>query len=146
MLDNLSKLLTGDMLKALCDMGHGESIVIADANFPADIISDKVLRCPGMNVSDVLSAIIGIFPIDVDYTENPVMLMEITDNDKAKGLPTPEAWGDYKRIISERYPEIEFAHTERFAFYELCRKASVVFVTGESRTYGNILITKGIVF
>ena len=66
--------------------------------------------------------------------------------DKAKGLPTPEAWGDYKRIISERYPEIEFAHTERFAFYELCRKASVVFVTGESRTYGNILITKGIVF
>lgn len=146
MLANISKLLTGDMLKALCDMGHGESIVVADANFPAGLISDKIIRCPGMNVSDVLSAIIDIFPIDAEYTEHPVMLMEITDGDKAKGLPTPEAWGDYKRIISAKYPEIEFAHTERFAFYELCKKASVVFVTGESRTYGNILITKGIVF
>ncbi|MDD6094615.1 MAG: RbsD/FucU domain-containing protein [Clostridia bacterium] len=145
MLDNISKLLTGDMLRALCDMGHGETIVIADANFPADSLSDKVQRCPGMNVSDVLSAIIDLFPIDVAYTENPAIVMELTEGDKAKRMPTPEAWGDYERIFHKRYPELKLGRVERYDFYELSKKAAVVFVTGEDRLYGNILLTKGCV-
>ncbi len=145
MLDNVSKLLTGDMLKALCDMGHGETLVIADANFPAESVNPRIIRCPGMNVSDVLDAIKKLFPIDVAYTEMPAIVMELTDGDKAKGMPTPEAWGDYERIMGERYPGIKLSNVQRAHFYELAAKANVVFVTGEERLYGNLLLTKGCV-
>ena len=36
MLKNVPEILTGDVLKILCDMGHGDELVIADANFPAE--------------------------------------------------------------------------------------------------------------
>lgn len=39
MLKNVDKLLTGDLLKILCDMGHGDELVIADANFPSHSIA-----------------------------------------------------------------------------------------------------------
>lgn len=145
MLDNISKLLTGDMLKVLCDMGHGETLVIADANFPAESVSHNVLRCPGMNVSDVLSAISPLFPIDVDYTEFPATVMELTDGDKARGMARPEAWADYERIFRVRYPKLSLGCVSRERFYELSSRANAVFVTGEDRLYGNILLTKGCV-
>ena len=145
MLDNVSKLLNGDMLKALCDMGHGETMVIADANFPAKTVSDNIISCPGMNVSDVLEAIVDLFPVDVEYTEKPAIIMELTDGDKAKGLPRPEAWDDYERILSKRYPGIKLNNVPREKFYELSRETIVVFLTGEDRLYGNLLLTKGCV-
>ena len=68
MLLGISKLLTGDMLKALCDMGHGDELVIAAANFPAESIAAStgraLIRVPGVNASELLEAIIDLFPVD----------------------------------------------------------------------------------
>ncbi|MBR5977985.1 MAG: fucose isomerase, partial [Verrucomicrobia bacterium] len=41
MLNKISKLLTGDMLKVLCDMGHGDVLILADANFPGESIAKE---------------------------------------------------------------------------------------------------------
>ena len=54
MLNNISKILTGDMLKALCDMGHGDVLIISDANFPGDTVAQRLIRCPGVDVSAIL--------------------------------------------------------------------------------------------
>ncbi|MBO7091607.1 MAG: fucose isomerase, partial [Victivallales bacterium] len=68
MLNNISKILTGDMLKALCDMGHGDVLIISDANFPGDTVAQRLIRCPGVDVSALLKAIVDLFPLDVAYT------------------------------------------------------------------------------
>jgi L-fucose mutarotase len=144
MLENVSKLLTGDLLKILCDMGHGDTIVIADANFPGNL-NERQLRYPGVNVGDILKAIMDIFPFDYAYTENPVCAMEMTDNDKKRGIPTPPAWGEFEEIIGSRYEGKKLGHIDRFEFYEKTKKAYAVVITGEERIYGNLLITKGCV-
>jgi L-fucose mutarotase len=144
MLENVSKLLTGDLLKILCDMGHGDTIVIADANFPGNL-NERQLRYPGVNVGDILKAILDIFPFDYAYTENPVCAMEMTDNDKKRGIPTPPAWGEFEEIIGSRYEGKKLGHIDRFEFYEKTKKAYAVVITGEERIYGNLLITKGCV-
>jgi L-fucose mutarotase len=144
MLLGISKLLTGDLLKILCDMGHGDTIVIADANFPGNL-NERQLRYPGVNVGDILKAILDIFPFDYAYTENPVCAMEMTDNDKKRGIPTPPAWGEFEEIIGSRYEGKKLGHIDRFEFYEKTKKAYAVVITGEERIYGNLLITKGCV-
>lgn len=145
MLDKISKLLTGDMLKVMCDMGHGDEIVIADANFPAETIARQIIRCPGANVSDVLEAISEIFPIDVTYTEHPALVMELTDVDKKKNMPRPESWSDYEAIIGRRYEGLKLGNIKREDFYERTKKACAVIITGEERIYGNLLLVKGCV-
>ncbi len=144
MLENVSKILTGDLLKILCDMGHGDTIVIADANFPGNL-NERQLRYPGVNVGDILKAILDIFPFDYAYTENPVCAMEMTDGDKKRGIPTPPAWGEFEEIIGSRYEGKKLGHIDRFEFYEKTKKAYAVVITGEERIYGNLLITKGCV-
>lgn len=145
MLNGINKLLTGDMLKALCDMGHGDTLVIADANFPAETVAKRLIRCPGVNSSQMLEAIKDIFPVDVHYSDDAARVMELTDSDKAKGMATPIAWQEYLEILMEQYPEIGLCHVERFDFYEEAKNAYAVIQTGEERQYGNLILTKGVV-
>ena len=150
MLEGISKLLTGDMLKALCDMGHGDMLVIADANFPGERLAaettfGRLIRCPGTDVARLFAAISGIFPLDTAYTEYPASVMELTDGDKARNMATPTAWTDYEEILRKRHPEQRLGHIERFQFYERTRHAYVIIQTGEERQYGNLLLVKGCV-
>lgn len=134
----------------LCDMGHGDVLIIADANFPGETIAKsttygKLIRCPGISVSDVYSAISNLFPLDVSYSEVPVAVMELTDSDKAKKMPIPIAWVEYERILHENYKETQLGKIERFEFYERAKNAYAVIQTGEERQYGNLLLVKGCV-
>lgn len=145
MLNKISKILTGDMLKVLSDMGHGDEIIIADANFPGETVAKRLIRVPGIDVATVYDALSELFPLDAAYTEHPACVMELTDGDKAKGLPTPEAWADFEEILHRDYPEVELGKIERFAFYDRAREAYAVIQTGEERIYGNLLLKKGVV-
>lgn len=150
MLNGISKILTGDMLKVLCDMGHGDVLILADANFPGDSIAKyttygKLIRCPGVNVSDVYEAISDLFPLDVAYSEHPIAVMELTNEDKARNMPEPAAWADYARILHKQYKNTDLHRIERFSFYEEAKKAYAVIQTGEERQYGNLLLVKGCV-
>ena len=139
MLKNISKLLTGDILKALCDMGHGDELVIADTNFPAESCNQKVIRVPGISGTQLLEAILQVFPLDT-YVSSPAILMDLTDSDKAKGMPEPVVWKEYERLLEVK-PEL----IERNEFYERSRKAFVVIQCGEERQYGNLILVKGVV-
>lgn len=87
MLKNVDKLLTGDLLKILCDMGHGDELVIADANFPAETCALRLIRLPGIDGVRAAEAILSVFPLDT-YS-SPAFVMDLTDGDKAKGMPEP---------------------------------------------------------
>ena len=145
MLNGISTILTGDMLKVLCDMGHGDELVIADANFPAETYAKRLVRCSGINGAELLKAILPLLPLD-SYTDRQAIVMDLTHGDKAKGMPKPEVWKDYRSIIAENcefFSDLE--KIERFAFYERAKNAYAIFQTSEHRQYGNLLLVKGVV-
>lgn len=147
MLNNVSKILTGDLLKILCDMGHDDVLILADGNFPAETMaSRRLLRYPGLDTSIVLKGIVDVFPLDFNYTKNPVCVMDLTPEDKAKGMKPPAAWEDFRSILAPRYGEVQLGYIERFEFYERSRKAYAIVQTGEERQYGNLLLVKGVVY
>lgn len=123
------------------EMGHGDEIIIADGNFPAASIAQKLIRLDGHNVPDVLKAILKFFPLDT-YVEKPVSLMAVLPGDNIK----PVIWKEYKKIIKEsKEPFTEFEFIDRFEFYERAKKAYAVVATSESALYANIILKKGVV-
>ena len=137
MLKNVNKLLTGDILKLLCDMGHGDELVIADANFPAETCAQRLVRLPGIDGVRVTEAVLSVFPLDT-YSV-PAFIMDLTDGDKAKGMPEPEIWKPYEDLTGG------VEKIDRFAFYERAKSAYAVIQTGEERQYGNLILVKGVV-
>lgn len=141
MLKNIPKLLSPELVKTLMEMGHGDEIVIADGNFPAETIGKRVVRCDGHGVTELLDAIMQLFPLDT-YTEKPVMLMEVVPGDPV----VPTIWDDYKAVINKYEPEnCKIEMIERFAFYERAKTAYAVVATSEEAIYANIILKKGVV-
>ena len=138
MLNNIPKILTGDLLKALCDMGHGDKLVIADGNFPANSISDNVINYPGIDAVTLTQAILELFPLD-SYS-NCAYIMDLTDSDKQKGMKDPEIWKQFEEVL-----DFNPIKLERYEFYERSKKAYVIVQTGEQRQYGNLILVKGVV-
>ena len=144
MLKNIPPIISPELLKVLCEMGHSDRIVIADANFPAESIGKNsiVIRCDGHGIPALLEAILTLFPLDT-YVDKPVNLMEVMPCDSTK---TP-IWDTYKEIIS-RYDERgakAVSEIERFAFYEEAKKAYCIIATGEKAPYANIMLQKGVI-
>lgn len=144
MLKNIPPILSPELLKTLCEMGHSDRIVIADGNFPAESMGKncKVIRCDGHGVPELLDAILTLLPLDT-YVDKPVSLMQVMPGDDAK---TP-IWDEYKAIIA-RHDERGAAavgEIERFAFYEEAKKAYAIIATGETAIYANIMLQKGVV-
>ncbi len=123
------------------EMGHGDELVIADGNFPAASIAQRLVRLDGHGVFEVLEAVMKLFPLD-PYVEKPVSLMEVVPGDNVK----PVIWESYNKIVSEEYKRFNgFEFIERFAFYERAKKAYAVIATSESALYANVILKKGIV-
>lgn len=144
MLKGIPKIISPELLKVLCEMGHGDELVIADGNFPCESVSKnaRVIRADGNGVPEILNAVLALFPLDA-YSEKPVALMEVVKGDT---VPTPEIWDDYK-ILLNRYEKdnCEIEYMERFAFYERAKNAYAIIATGEEAVYANILLKKGVV-
>ena len=138
MLKNIPKIIPPELLKILCEMGHGDEIVIADGNFPSESTGERVVRMDGHNVPEILKAVLELFPLDI--YEKPVYIME-----KVKGDPveTP-IWEVYKDIVSG-HTKSEIEQIERFKFYERAKTAYCVVATGEGALYANIILKKGVV-
>jgi L-fucose mutarotase len=141
MLKGVPSILPPELLKILMEMGHGDEIVIADGNFPAASLANRLVRCDGHGVPEVLDAILKFFPLDT-YTEAPVKLMAVVPGDPVK----PVIWDKYKEIINKHEKtanKIEFV--ERFEFYEMAKKTYAIVTTGEKALYANIILKKGVV-
>ena len=144
MLKGIPKILSPELLKVLCEMGHSDRIVIADGNFPAESRGKDaiVIRCDGHGVPELLDAILQVIPLDT-YVDKPMNLMEVMPGDPVK---TP-IWDTYKEIVA-KHDERGAAcvgNIERFQFYEEAKKAYAIIATGESAVYANVMLQKGVV-
>lgn len=144
MLKNIPQILSPQLLKVLCEMGHSDQIVISDGNFPAESMGKDsiVIRCDGHGVPELLDAILTVFPLDT-YVDKPVSLMEVMPGDNVE---TP-IWDTYKEIIQkhDNRGEETIGTIERFKFYDEAKKAYAIIATGEKALYANVILQKGVV-
>ncbi len=139
MLKNVPSILSPELLKVLMEMGHGDTIVIGDGNFPAASNAKRLIRLDGHGVPEVLDAILKLMPLDT-YVKTPVSLM---DNDDSENRPP--IWKEYEEIIEKNEGKKDIELIERFAFYTRAKNAYAIIATGETAIYANVILQKGVV-
>lgn len=146
MLKGIPKILSPELLKVLCEMGHSDRIVIADGNFPSQSMGKNsiVIRMDGHGVPEILDAILQVFPLDT-YVEKPVVLMELMERDK--GVVQTPIWEEYKKVVAkyDSRGEAAVGNIDRFDFYDEAKKAYCIIATSESAIYANVMLQKGVV-
>lgn len=142
MLKGVPKILSPELLKILCEMGHGDEIVIADANFPSANYGKRVIRADGISGTAILDAILSVFPLDT-YSDPNMILMQLMDCDKGKINPT--IWEEYKEIANKKDKNVKVGNIDRFNFYDIAKEAYAVIATGEEAVYANIILKKGVI-
>ncbi|WP_420583729.1 RbsD/FucU family protein [Ruegeria sp.] len=141
MLRNLDPILSPELLYALRAMGHGDEIVIADANFPGSSLGPDCIRADGSSASEVLRAVLSVMPLDT-FVPDPALTMQVVEDPDA----IPEAVAEFQAIIDATADSpARIQGVERFAFYDRAANAFSVVQTGERRLYGNIILKKGVI-
>src|SRR5688500_4472134 len=134
MLLGVDPLLTGELLMHLDAMGHSDAVAVVDAHFPAHRVGQRVVELPGTTSPAVLAAVRSVLPPD----DAPALdLMTSADGQR---LPVQD-----ELIAAARLTLGETRFVDRFAYYDVAGQAYVVIRTGETRTYGNALLRKGLV-
>ncbi|UWF58223.1 RbsD/FucU family protein [Brucella sp. 2716] len=138
MLKNINPLLTGSLLAILADMGHGDDLVIVDANYPAQAAGVPVLDFPGISATQVAEAVLSLLPLD-DFVDRPAAVMQAPNE-------MPAIFKEFEAVIEKAEGrKIPVEPIERFAFYDRARGAFAIIRTGEKRLYGNIILKKGVI-
>lgn len=146
MLKGIDPRLNAELLYALRAMGHGDALVLADANFPAEALArgtvfGRVLRMENLSAPEAARAILSLLPLDT-FAEDFAGRMEVA------GAPgeIPAVQAEVQAVIdaAEGRPR-PMAGIERFAFYERARTAFGIVMTGERRFYGDFILKKGVI-
>ena len=146
MLKSIDPLLNADVLFALRSMGHGDDLVICDTNFPADAVArqtvlGRLLRIDNVTCAQAARAILSVLPLD-SFVDKPALRMEIV----GKPDEVPPVQAEVQREIdAAEGRSLPMGSTERFAFYDLAKKAYCVIQTGERRFYGCFIFKKGVI-
>lgn len=144
MLKGIPPILSPEMLKILSEMGHGDTIVLADANFPAEHVGEnhRVLRYDGHSIPVLLKAVLSLLPLDT-FVDQPVTLMRV---DECSGTDSA-IQTTYAGILREceGLESSAVCMAERFDFYKRAGGAYAIIATGEQSLYGNIILQKGVV-
>jgi L-fucose mutarotase len=149
-LKGIPPLLTPDLLKVLAEMGHGDEIIIADANFTAASLAKEpsgatkpLIHLPGATIQQASEAVLTLFPLDAAVTQ-PVAYMKVCDTPKgyASGLQREML----SMLHSRGFASADQCEPiERFAFYDRVQRAFAIIVTGDLQPYGNFLFKKGVI-
>lgn len=141
MLLGIPPIVSPELMDVLMRMGHGDDLVIADGNFPAETMGRRVVRADGHGVPELLAAILKLLPID-DFVPDPVKVMQPVD----PKLPEPPIWEEFRQeLVGTAGPSVLLTPVERFEFYRQAREAFAVIATGETAVYANIILKKGVV-
>ena len=141
MLKGIPNVISPELLKILMEMGHGDELVIADGNFPAASVAQRLVRADGLGDATMLDAILQLMPLD-QYVPAPAALMAVVPGDTVQ----PVIWDEYRTIITRHEPAFtDFELVERFAFYERAKKAYAVLATSEAAQYANVILKKGVI-
>jgi L-fucose mutarotase len=145
MLKGIDAALTPELLKVLCEMGHGDEIVVVDANFTAASLGrgKPVIRMPGIDLRRACEAVLSVFPLD-QSVEQPVAYM------KVENTPDGYASGVQRAVIAlagelASAAPAQCAAVERFAFYDRVGGAYAIVQTGEAQPYANFIFKKGVI-
>lgn len=142
MLKGIPNIISAPIMQVLMEMGHGDELVIGDANFPAASHAKRLIFATGNTGPDLLRAILQFFPLEQKLDEHPCTLMAA---DLTKE-PRPAIWDEYEACVREHLPAFTgFHYLERFEFYKQTSNAYAVIASGETALYGNIILKKGLV-
>lgn len=145
MLKGIDAALTPELLKVLCEMGHGDEIVVVDANFTAASLGrgKPVIRMPGIDLHRACTALLSVFPLDQSVAQ-PVAYMKVED--------TPDGYASaVQRSVIALAGELaaagpgQCAPVERFDFYDRVGGAYAIVQTGEAQPYANFIFKKGVI-
>lgn len=146
MLKTIDPILNADLLHALAAMGHGDDIVISDANFPADAVAASThvgvpLRLDGVDAPRAVRAILSLMPLDT-FVDAPARRMEVVGQPGEMPAVQHEV---AREIAAAEGRPVTLAPIERHAFYEAAKNAYCVVATGERRFYGCFILKKGVI-
>jgi len=141
MLKGIPNIISPDLMHTLMSMGHGDELVLADGNFPADSHAQRLVRADGLDVCLLLEAIMEFFPLDA-FVDDPAVVMAVVDPTADR----PPIWEDFQRILAAKEGNwIKLTPIERHAFYARAREAYCVVATSETALYANLILKKGVV-
>lgn len=141
MLKHIHPAISPDLMAILMQMGHGDELVLADANFPADSNAQRIVRADGIDLETLLPAILKFLPIDTFVSEQ-ALVMEPVDSQS----PEPIIWARFREALqAAEGREVTLTKIERFKFYERTREAYAIVATGSRAFYSNLILKKGVV-
>jgi L-fucose mutarotase len=141
MLKGIPARISPELMYTLMKMGHGDELVLADGNFPADSIARRIVRADGLSVPEVLEAVLQFFPLD-HYVDAAAFVMQPVPGDP----PKPPIWKKFKQLLdAAEGKSVELKQVERFAFYDQAKQAYAVVATSETALYANLILKKGVV-
>jgi L-fucose mutarotase len=146
MLKLIDPILNADVLHALRAMGHGDDVVICDTNFPADSVArqtvlGRLLHIDNVTAGRAARAVLSLMPLDA-FVETPALRMEIVGKPSKVPPVQVEVQREIDAAEGRSWP---MGSIERFAFYEVAKKAYCVIQTGERRFYGCFIFKKGVI-
>ena len=141
MLKGIPPVISPELMSVLMRMGHGDELVLADGNFPAESCAQRIVRADGHGVAQLLDAILKFFPLDT-FVDHPASVMQPVDD----AANEPPIWSEYRKILSHHEGvEVELRPIERFRFYDFAKSAYAIVATGETSIYANLILKKGVV-
>jgi len=145
-LKGLDPRLNADVLFALRAMGHGDALIVADTNFPADSLAretvhGQLLRMENLTAAEAVKAILTVLPLDT-FVEDFAGRMQVVGDPATVPPVQAEVQAEIDRAEGRARPMVGI---ERFAFYAAARGAYAVIQTGERRFYGCFLLRKGVI-
>jgi L-fucose mutarotase len=145
MLKGIDPLLTPDLLKVLAEMGHGDEIVIADANFTAASLGrgKPVITCPARMCSAPCEAVLSLLPLDASVAQ-PVAYMQVCDTPAGYRSALQRDVVAALQAGGQATPA-QCEAMERFAFYDRVKAAFAIVHTGDLQPYGNFILKKGVI-
>ena len=145
MLIKIDPILSPELLFTLRTMGHGDKLVLADANFPANSMNKNVIRLDGVNIKDAAKAILSVFPLDsfiVSQGGTAANRMEVDDNPNELTEAHKEFIQAVKDISGESW---KVGSIERQSFYAESKKSYAIVTTTDARPFGCFILTKGVI-
>ena len=145
MLKGIDPLLNAEVLGALRAMGHGDDLIVADMNFPAESVArqtvlGRLLRIDAPSAR-VARAVLSVYPLD-GFVDDGAARMEVIGEPSRVEPVAAEVQAEIDAAEGRPWPMIGI---ERYAFYERAKAAYAVIQTGERRFYGCFALRKGVI-
>lgn len=141
MLKGISRIIPPQLMAYLMEMGHGDELLICDANYPRLGCPERCVRMDGHGIETILDTVLALMPLD-SYVEHPTTLMQVVPGDPY----IPEIWDSYRKIGNKYEPAgLREQTIQKSEFYPKGKACYACIITGETALYANMILKKGVV-